>query len=87
MRETRADLVIVGSGAGGGTVAQRLLPLARAAAAVGVDGIFLEVHDRPETARCDGHNSFPLERIPEFLDQVLRIRDMVKEWEGESPAT
>lgn len=64
-----------------------ILPLARAAAAVGVDGIFLEVHDRPETARCDGPNSFPLERIPEFLDQVLRIRDMVKEWEGGSPAT
>ena len=64
-----------------------ILPLARAAAAVGVDGIFLEVHDRPETARCDGPNSFPLERIPEFLDQVIRIRDMVKAWEGGSPET
>ena len=64
-----------------------ILPLARAAAAVGVDGIFLEVHDRPEEARCDGPNSLPLERIPEFLDQVLQIRDLVKAWEAGSPGT
>ncbi len=59
-----------------------ILPLARASAALGVDGIFLEVHDRPETARCDGPNSLPLDQIPEFLDQVLRIHEMVREWEG-----
>lgn len=64
-----------------------ILPLARAAAAVGVDGVFLEVHDRPEAARCDGPNSFPLEGIPEFLDQIMRIRDMVKTWEVQSPGT
>jgi 2-dehydro-3-deoxyphosphooctonate aldolase (KDO 8-P synthase) len=59
-----------------------ILPLARAAVAVGVDGVFLEVHDKPETARCDGPNSLPLEQVPEFLDQVLRIQEMVREWEG-----
>jgi len=56
-----------------------ILPLARAAVAVGVDGVFLEVHDQPERAQCDGPNSFPLEHVPEFLDQVLRIHGMVKE--------
>jgi 2-dehydro-3-deoxyphosphooctonate aldolase (KDO 8-P synthase) len=64
-----------------------ILPLARGAAAVGVDGIFLEVHDRPEMARCDGPNSFPLERIPEFLGQIIHIRDMVRTWEPGSPST
>jgi 2-dehydro-3-deoxyphosphooctonate aldolase (KDO 8-P synthase) len=59
-----------------------ILPLARAAVAVGVDGIFLEVHDQPETARCDGPNSLPLEQVPRFLEQVLRIQEIVKEWEG-----
>jgi 2-dehydro-3-deoxyphosphooctonate aldolase (KDO 8-P synthase) len=56
-----------------------ILPLARAAVAVGVDGVFLEVHDQPEQAQCDGPNSFPLEHVPELLDQVLRIHEMVKE--------
>ena len=56
-----------------------ILPLARAAVAVGVDGVFLEVHDQPERAQCDGPNSFPLEHVPEFLDQVLQIHEMVKE--------
>jgi 2-dehydro-3-deoxyphosphooctonate aldolase (KDO 8-P synthase) len=64
-----------------------ILPLARAAAAVGVDGIFLEVHDQPEKAPCDGLNSFPLRHVPELLDQVLRIHEMVKERETESPET
>ncbi len=59
-----------------------ILPLARAAAALGVDGIFVEVHERPETARCDGPNSLALDQIPEFLDQVLRIQEMVREWDG-----
>jgi 2-dehydro-3-deoxyphosphooctonate aldolase (KDO 8-P synthase) len=58
-----------------------ILPLARAAVAVGVDGVFLEVHDRPETARCDGPNSLPLDQVPLFLDQILRIQEMVRKWE------
>ena len=70
-----------GSGHASGGQREFILPLARAAAAVGVDGVFLEVHDQPETAPCDGPNSFPLEQVPEFLDQVLRIQEMVKDWE------
>jgi 2-dehydro-3-deoxyphosphooctonate aldolase (KDO 8-P synthase) len=59
-----------------------ILPLARAAVAAGADGVFLEVHDHPDNARCDGPNSLPLEQVPTFLDQVLGIRAMVREWEG-----
>ncbi len=62
-----------------------ILPLARAAAAVGVDGIYLEVHDRPETARCDGPNSLPLDHVPALLKQVLRIQQMVRTWEEGIP--
>jgi 2-dehydro-3-deoxyphosphooctonate aldolase (KDO 8-P synthase) len=71
---------------GGGDVSdgQRefILPLARAAVAAGADGVFLEVHDQPDKARCDGPNSLALDQVPEFLDQVMRIREMVREWEG-----
>lgn len=58
-----------------------ILPLARAAVAVGVDGVFLEVHDQPETARCDGPNSLPLDQVPGFLEQILRIQELMREWE------
>ncbi len=49
------------------------LPLARAAAAVGVDGIFVEVHPRPDEALSDGPNSLSLPLFERLLDEVTRI--------------
>ena len=51
-------------------------PLARAAAAVGIDGLFLEVHHDPEKALCDGPNSLTLESLPELLKQILKIKQV-----------
>ncbi len=48
-------------------------PLARAAIAVGVDGIFLETHPRPEEALCDGPTSLPLKNLETFLKNIQRI--------------
>ena len=48
-------------------------PLARAAAAVGIDGLFLEVHEDPERAPSDGPNMVPLSQLRELLEDVLRI--------------
>ena len=48
-------------------------PLARAAVAVGVDGIFVEVHDRPEQALSDGANALRLDLLPNFLQTLGRI--------------
>ena len=48
-------------------------PLARAGCAVGVDGIFLEVHDRPEKALSDGANALPLSRLPALLATLKEI--------------
>jgi 2-dehydro-3-deoxyphosphooctonate aldolase (KDO 8-P synthase) len=50
-------------GAGGSSGGQRefIAPLARAAVAVGVDGLFMEIHPNPEKALCDGPNSIPLD--------------------------
>ena len=47
--------------------------LARAAIAVGVDGIFLETHPRPETALCDGPTSLPLRHLEPLLKNLLAI--------------
>jgi 2-dehydro-3-deoxyphosphooctonate aldolase (KDO 8-P synthase) len=49
--------------------------LVRAAAAVGIDGLFLETHEDPSKALCDGPNQLPLEELPALLDAVLRVRD------------
>lgn len=47
--------------------------LARAAMAVGVDGIFVETHPNPEMALCDGPTSIYLSQMPQLLGQIQRI--------------
>ena len=49
------------------------LPLARAAAAVGIDALFVETHPEPDSAKSDGPNMVPLSEMGNFLDQVLAI--------------
>jgi 2-dehydro-3-deoxyphosphooctonate aldolase (KDO 8-P synthase) len=63
-------------GAGGSSGGQRefIAPLARAAMAAGIDGLFMEVHPDPANALCDGPNSWPLERVAPLLRQLLLIR-------------
>jgi 2-dehydro-3-deoxyphosphooctonate aldolase (KDO 8-P synthase) len=48
-------------------------PLVRGAVAVGVDGVFLEVHEAPERALCDGPNALPLARFAAILETIKRI--------------
>ena len=48
--------------------------LAAAAAAVGVDGIFMEVHPNPDKALCDGPNSLALDTLPDLLSRLMAIR-------------
>ncbi len=54
------------------------LPLARAAAAVGVAGVFLEAHPTPDRALSDGPNSLALRDVPLFIRQVCRIDAVAK---------
>ena len=51
--------------------------LARAAVAAGVDGIFIEVHTKPDEALCDGPNSLKLDMVYELLFQLKKIRAIV----------
>ncbi len=61
---------------GGASSGQReyVAPLARAAAAYGIDGLFTEVYPEPDQARCDGANSIRLESVPALLAHVCAIR-------------
>ena len=49
-------------------------PLVRAAVAIGVDGLFLEIHDNPDQAPSDGASMLPLEAFPKILEVAARIR-------------
>ena len=64
-------------GAGSSSGGQREFApvLARAAVAAGADGIFLEVHEDPDKALCDGPNALALDGLPDLLRQLLAIRD------------
>ena len=67
---------------GGGTVSsgQREFVgyLTRAAAAVGIDGLFLEVHDNPAEALSDGANMIKLDNLESLLENVLKVHETVK---------
>ena len=53
--------------------------LARAAAGVGIDALFMEVHDQPQEALCDGPNMIKIENLADILKQVKAIDAIVKE--------
>lgn len=52
-------------------------PLARAAVAVGVDGLFMEVHPEPDKALCDGPNMIRLDDVERLLGNIKTISDSV----------
>jgi 2-dehydro-3-deoxyphosphooctonate aldolase (KDO 8-P synthase) len=68
-----------GAGAATGGQPQFIEPLARAAAAVGIDGVFVEVHDQPEKALSDGPNALRLDRLARFWSSVRRIDAAARE--------
>ena len=64
-------------GAGGGVSSgqpEYIIPLARAAAAVGIDGLFVETHPEPSKALSDAGAMLPLQKMEELLESVLKIR-------------
>lgn len=73
---------VVQSPGGGGDKSSgdsRYIPaLARAAAAVGIDGLFMEVHPDPDSALCDGQNMIGLDSLKSLLVEIKRIDDVVK---------
>ena len=68
-----------GNGATTGGQREFVRPLARAAAAVGVDGIFFETHPDPDKALSDGPNSLKLSDVPSFLSEIQRFDALAKE--------
>jgi len=61
-------------------------PLARAAVAVGVDGLFMETHPDPDTSPSDGPNMVPLAELRRLLERLLRIQAARLAGEAEAEA-
>ncbi len=69
-----------GAGTSSGGQPEFIEPLARAGVAVGVDGVFLEVHDNPAKALSDGTNALPLAELPALLGKLKQIAALVRGW-------
>jgi 2-dehydro-3-deoxyphosphooctonate aldolase (KDO 8-P synthase) len=65
-----------GNGTSSGGNREFVPPLARAAAAVGIDVLFMEVHPHPEKALSDGANSLALEDLRQLLTSVKAIHEI-----------
>lgn len=67
-----------GQGASSGGQREFVEYLGRAAVATGIDGIFMEVHDNPDKALCDGPNSVKLDDLAELLKKLKAIDEIVR---------
>jgi len=67
-----------GAGTASGGQPRFIEPLARAAVAVGIDGLFVEVHDAPERALSDGPNALRLDLLPELWRRLRALDTLVK---------
>ncbi len=70
-----------GAGAGvSGGQPEFIEPLARAATATGIAGIFVEVHDAPERALSDGANALRLDLLASFWERLKALDALIKRW-------
>lgn len=67
-----------GKGRASGGERKFVAGLSRAAVAVGCDGLFLEAHENPDKAPCDGPNMITLEMLEKLLKEVKKIDNIVK---------
>ena len=68
-----------GRGTSSGGQREFVAPLARAAIAVGINGLFIETHPDPNNALSDGPNMIPLSSLENLLEELIQIRMVVPE--------
>lgn len=75
-----------GAGTASGGQSQFIEPLARAAVAVGVDALFVEVHEAPARALSDGPNALRLDLLAPLLGRLRQLDACVKGLHAAAPA-
>lgn len=78
MDATHSVQIPGGQGTSSGGQSQYVPHMARAAAAVGIDALFLEVHDNPAEALSDGPNMVKLDELKKLLSDVIAIDKIVR---------
>ena len=59
---------------------RELIPeMGKMAVLFGVNGIFMEVHDRPDESKCDAPTQFPLNQLDAFINKLVQLRKFCKE--------
>lgn len=74
---THAVQIPGGQGTSSGGRREFVYPLARAAAAVGINALFLETHPDPDHALSDGPNSVALKNLPQILKMIKELHELV----------
>ena len=67
-----------GAGSSSGGQREFVAPLVRAACAVGIDGLFLEVHDNPSEGLSDGANMIALDNLEKILTNALKVHEAIR---------
>ncbi|RJQ56440.1 MAG: 3-deoxy-8-phosphooctulonate synthase [Nitrospiraceae bacterium] len=70
-----------GQGKSSGGQREFIGPLAKAAVAAGCDAVFMEVHENPDKALCDGPNMLSIEGFYELAERLVDLNKLVKGWE------
>ena len=78
MDATHSVQIPGGQGTSSGGQSQYVPHMARAAAAIGIDALFLEVHDNPVEALSDGPNMVQLDNLKKLLQDVITIDKIVR---------
>jgi 2-dehydro-3-deoxyphosphooctonate aldolase (KDO 8-P synthase) len=65
-----------GRGTSSGGQREFILPLAKAAVAIGVDGLFMETHDCPDQAISDGPNQIPVDQLKSILKDLVNLHNI-----------
>ena len=73
-----AGLSIGEVGVASGGLRNMIPTIARTCAAVGVDGIFMEVHDNPDSSPVDGPTQWPLRNFKALLQEMIDISNVSK---------
>jgi 2-dehydro-3-deoxyphosphooctonate aldolase (KDO 8-P synthase) len=66
-------------GAGEGVTmgqAEFIEPMAAAGVAAGIDGVFMEVHEKPSDAKSDAQNALKLDLLPRLLEKLVKIHEV-----------
>jgi len=70
-----------GQGSSSGGQREFVEPLARAAVSAGCDAVFMEVHESPDTAPCDGPNMITIETFREMAERLVKLNNLVRGWQ------